>query len=104
MKTQHDIFSVLVDLLADRSLGLQLVASVADLISVDARFNLWIASEGKRDLGDEEMLEVIDEYEDARTKCCTSIEEFKVGRDEEPLEAMLREITEALTNVRSHSP
>ncbi len=102
MKTEHDMFSALVNLLVDRSLGLHLVASLAELISVDARFNLWVASDGKQDLDDKEMLDVIDIYEDLRIKCCTSIEEFEADRDEESLEAAFRGIIETLTNA--HRP
>jgi len=96
MKTQQDLGSSLISLLADRSLGLPLIASVGDVIAADARFNHWIALEGKRKLSQDAMLQTINVYEDATIKCRAAIERFITMRDDTPLEAALENTLQVL--------
>lgn len=91
---------MLVELLSNTSPGLPLVALIADLIACDARFNDWLAVDGKRTLSDDEMLETIDAYEDATTHCLASIKRFESSTDLVELETVLRQTLEALQRPR----
>lgn len=96
MPKEQNLRSALIELLSDNSLGLLLIALVADLIAADARFNDWMAVEGKRTLSDDAMLEAIDVYEDARNQCLTAIARFRSSADVGGLEEVLSKAVEAL--------
>jgi hypothetical protein len=99
MDTRKDFGSSLIHLVADRSLGLPLVALVADVIAADARFNHWVAIEGKRKLSQDAMLQTIDMYEDATVKCGAEIERFGATRDTKPLEDTLEKTLQTLKHA-----
>lgn len=96
MSQVQDLGSALVNLLPNPSLGLPSIALVADVIAADARFNDWMAIEGKRILDDDAMLETIDVYEDTRIRCLTAIEHFVRSTDLNELEAALSRTLEIL--------
>jgi hypothetical protein len=96
MNTDKDLASSLIHLLTDRSLGLPLMALVADVIAADARFNYWVAIEGKRKLSEDAMLQTIDVYEDVIVKCRAEIERFGATRDTKPLEDTLEKTLQTL--------
>jgi hypothetical protein len=96
MPQEKSLRFALIQLLSNTSLGLLLIALVADLIAADARFNDWMAVDGKRTLTDDAMLATIDVYEDARIQCLAGVERFRVSADLSGLEAALRQTLETL--------
>ena len=100
MSQEKDLRSALIDLLSNNTLGLLLIALVADVVARDARFNDWMAVDGKLTLSDDEMLDTIDIYEDARIKCLAAIERFKSSADLTELETALRQSLEAMHQCR----
>jgi hypothetical protein len=100
MSREQDLRSALIPLLSDSALGLPLIALAADVVASDARFNDWMAVDGKRTLSDDEMLETIDIYEDARVRCLDAVARFRASADLKELEAALRQALEALMRCR----
>jgi hypothetical protein len=100
MPQEQDLRSALVPLLSHTALGLLSIALVADVIASDARFNDWIAVDGKRTLSDDDMLETIDIYEDARARTLFAVTRFQNSSDLTELEAALQEVLEALQGCR----
>ena len=96
MSKEQDLRSALIQLLSNTSLGLLLVALVADVVAADARFNAWMAVDGKRNLTDDAMLETIDVYEDMRIQCFMALSRFASDADLGALEATLGQTLEIL--------
>jgi hypothetical protein len=91
VNTPQDLVSSLTELLASRLLDLSLIASAADVVAADARFNQWVALEAKRKLSSDAVLQVIGDYEDATAACQSAIEKFRATRDGRSLQAALNE-------------
>lgn len=100
MAEEQDLRSALIPLLSNSALGLLIIALVAEVIASDARFNDWMAVDGKRTLSDNEMLETIDIYEDARINCLTAVARFRDTADLKELEAALQQVFDALRKCR----
>jgi hypothetical protein len=97
--------STLIQLLSGRSLGLELTALTADVIAADARFNLWLAMEGKRRLERDALLQVIDMYEDLSIKSCEEVESLLRTQDSSSIEATLLEALATLEGaMKSEHP
>lgn len=58
----------MVGIIQSLTVTLETVALAAEVISADARFNLWLATKGKHD-PDTRMLELVDMYEAASEEC-----------------------------------
>jgi len=95
MNTQHALSARLTQLLADRSLGLPLVSLVVDVIAADARFDQWLASEGRR-LNTDAVLEALGTYEEATEECRRELEKFLSRCDSNPLAVALERTLRAL--------
>jgi hypothetical protein len=100
MDKTRDLVASLIELLASRSLDLLLIASAADVISADARFNHWIAVEAKQTLSSDTVLKIIGEYEDATVACRSAIEKFATNQDSSALQKALTETLVALGRHR----
>lgn len=100
MPQEQDLRSALIPLLSHSALGLLLIALVAEVIASDARFNDWMAVDGKRALRDDEMLKTIDVYEDTRLRCLAAVARFHATADLAELEAALQQVLEALQRSR----
>ncbi len=100
MSQEQDLRSALIPLLSHSALGLLQIALVAEVIASDSRFNDWMAVDGKRTLGDDEMLETIDMYEDARIRSLSAVARFCVTADPAELEAALQQVLDALHKCR----
>lgn len=96
MNKPQDLVSSLTELLASRSLDLPLIASAADVIAADARFNHWVALEAKRTLSSDAVLQMVGDYEDATEACQSAIAKFRATRDGKSLQAVLNETLQVL--------
>ena len=101
MTAKQDLGSSLISLLANGSLGLPLIALVADVIAADARFNHWFAFEGKRTLSGDAVLRTLDVYEDVTMKCREGIAKFSSTGDGKLLDGMLEETLRTLKRAAS---
>lgn len=81
MNDVSNLRSMLLPILASGSTGIPVSALVAEVIAADARFNAWVAIEGKRKLKKKAMLDLLDAYDDAEVKCHAAIEEFRSSDD-----------------------
>jgi hypothetical protein len=100
MPKEQSLRSALVALLSDKTIGLLLVALVADIVAADARFNDWIAVDGKRSLSDDAMLEAIDTYDEIRSQCLRAIEQFESSGNLSVLEGALGSALETIRKLR----
>jgi hypothetical protein len=100
MSQEQDLRSALIPLLSHSALGLGQIALVAEVIASDARFNDWMAVDGKRTLSDDEMLETIDTYEEARVRCLTAVARLRDTPDLKELETALQQVLDALEKRR----
>jgi hypothetical protein len=101
MSKERDLRSAVIPLLSHSALGLLLITLVADVVASDARFNDWMAVDGKQTLSDDEMLETIDIYEDARVRSLDAVARFHASADLTELETALRQVLEALVRCRN---
>lgn len=85
MTEEKNLRSTLLPLLNEQEIGLRSIAIVAETIAIDARFNEWMANEGKGLLNDEEMLGAVDTYEEARAACAEAACSFLSTREEAKL-------------------
>ena len=103
MMTQaiQDLRITLLRVIESLSAGLLLIALAADLLAADARFNQWVSTVGKRKLGDDAMLKLIEMHEDVTTACQQAVDEFELTNDDAALNAVLtdslRRLQEATT-------
>jgi hypothetical protein len=90
-------------LLSHSALGLLLIALVAEVIASDARFNDWMAVDGKRTLSDDEMHETFDIYENAGVRTLSAVTRFQSSTCLAELEAAMQQILESLQRYRRNS-
>jgi hypothetical protein len=103
MSPGGDLLSALTRLLSNTSLGLPLIALVADVIAEDARFNDWMAIEGKQTLDDDAMLDAIEKYEEARLRCLAAVKNFETSMDLSVLDCALRKTLVDLKSARQRN-
>lgn len=89
MSQNQSLLDAAIGLLSHGTLGLPEIAQVADLIAADARFNAWFATEGKRTLGDDAVLHVLDTYSDAAEACQGAIARYSSDLDASALSLVL---------------
>jgi hypothetical protein len=97
---EQTLRSALIALLSDKTIGLLLVALVADILAADAKFNDWIAVDGKQSLSDDALLDVIGAYDEIRVQCLLAIEQFESSGDLMALERALGPPLETLRKLR----
>jgi hypothetical protein len=92
MMPQASLHQILVELLANSSLSLPLIALTADVIAANARFNYWCLSEAKPNLDSENLMKMLESYEDLDLEYGRRLEEFKKAPDEDALGAALNDV------------
>jgi hypothetical protein len=65
---------VLVRSIVDLRLGLAVVATIGEVISADARFNIWFGIDAKQVLTESELLTVLEKYEAISESCRSGYE------------------------------
>ncbi len=76
----------LIEVIADESVDLLTVASAADVVAAEARFNLWVGQVAK---GTRDVLALVDPYDDAESDCRRAIAAFRSDRNQTALRAAL---------------
>jgi hypothetical protein len=95
---EGDLRSLLVRVISDTS-SLDLLADAGDLLARDARFNLWVGTEVKP-RGGEQMLKLLDGYEDLLDQCRAALSQAIADRDERACQDAMRIATEQLGRLR----
>jgi len=85
----EDVRSSMVRIVDSMSASLPLIALAADVLAADARFNHWIATIGKRKLGDSSMLKLIDLHDEVTSACSSAVDQFELTNDEKTLSDVL---------------
>jgi len=98
MKLQTEtIGSCLVGLLHGGELNtLEAIASCADAIAADARFNICVATVAKQQATEQHMVELVDFYERVTSECLLAVKTFRENGDSGELEHSMRRITQEL--------
>ena|SRR5438094_4881038 len=91
--TESLLRNALISVVTDSRVSLDLVAEAALLISLDARFNIWVVDLGKKQATPDELLGAIEEYDDITNACASAWSDFANGRSSE--EALRRAIAQS---------
>jgi len=89
----------LIRVLQEPNIGLDTIAVVADGISIDAKFNLWVLNVAKNTFSTDQMIDLLEKIDPLHSRCCAAAEQFLKDRDTEHLKAVVRQYIELLSEI-----
>jgi hypothetical protein len=90
---------LLITILQDKHIGIGVVPKIADAIAADARFNIWFMTDAKEYANEEQMMELLERYEELVARCTTISRKFDENHDLTELVAGIDTLTKELTEA-----
>ena len=96
-----DIRDELLRVFQNKNIGLRAVIIICEVISADARYNIWFADVVKKQATKQQALECIEHYERLTGRCAAIVKKFEEDHDLRGFEAALQELTEQMVSSMS---
>jgi hypothetical protein len=94
-----DLRDQLITILQDKHMGIGAVPNIAEAISADARFSIWLLTHAKEQASEDQMFELLDRYEAFVERGSVIARTFNENHDLGILMADIDRLTKDLTEA-----